>query len=507
MSLSDRMRIRPVLYPTVLLLVAVLDLVVSAGHGRESAVAGQVSIWAAGRPLIAATVVGLGITWALGLLMGDRDMAGLVAALLIVRLLTDTESIVMTLAFLVIFACGFWTALRVLSARRRHGARRSWRTVTRAGNAVAAILVVALGIEAIQYGQVQTIAHDLVAESPLRPVAATAALAADVPDVYLILLDGHPRQDMLQERFGIDTSGFTEALEARGFAVAAQSRSNYPSTELTLASMFGGFSAARDDRATDLRRLIDEGPIVDAFRTAGYRITAFATGFESMAMRGADRFIDSGQLNEVEWNLLFRSVAGHAISLVAPQVEPDQHYDRIVSTFDTLEVEVATAPDRPRLVFAHIASPHSPQVFGPDGERLDVGPMDMPFYDQYEYELLGHDEFGRRLAGQVAYIDHRVVRVVDRIVAADPAAVIVVFSDHGLRLTPPTDTSDTDVRTANLLAVRSPGRTGMIHDRSTLVNVLPRILRAYTGSGPADVPETIYDRRADGTFFEFERPD
>ncbi len=477
MSLSDRMRIRPVLYPTVLLLVAVLDLVVSAGHGRESAVAGQVSIWAAGRPLIAATVVGLGITWALGLLMGDRDMAGLVAALLIVRLLTDTESIVMTLAFLVIFACGFWTALRVLSARRRHGARRSWRTVTRAGNAVAAILVVALGIEAIQYGQVQTIAHDLVAESPLRPVAATAALAADVPDVYLILLDGHPRQDMLQERFGIDTSGFTEALEARGFAVAAQSRSNYPSTELTLASMFGGFSAARDDRATDLRRLIDEGPIVDAFRTAGYRITAFATGFESMAMRGADRFIDSGQLNEVEWNLLFRSVAGHAISLVAPQVEPDQHYDRIVSTFDTLEVEVATAPDRPRLVFAHIASPHSPQVFG------------------------------RRLAGQVAYIDHRVVRVVDRIVAADPAAVIVVFSDHGLRLTPPTDTSDTDVRTANLLAVRSPGRTGMIHDRSTLVNVLPRILRAYTGSGPADVPETIYDRRADGTFFEFERPD
>jgi hypothetical protein len=73
--------------------------------------------------------------------------------------------------------------------------------------------------------------------------------------------------------------------------------------------------------------------------------------------------------------------------------------------------------------------------------------------------------------------------------------VIVAFSDHGSGVREdPGDLRavDPDLRTANLLAVRSPGRAGIIGDRSTLANVLPRLLRAYAGIGPPDMPETIY---------------
>jgi hypothetical protein len=66
---------------------------------------------------------------------------------------------------------------------------------------------------------------------------------------------------------------------------------------------------------------------------------------------------------------------------------------------------------------------------------------------------------------------------------------------------------DLDLRTANLLAVRSPGRTGIIDDRSTLANLLPRLLRAYTGTGPPDVPETTFAWTGNPATSFFQRPD
>ena len=116
-----------------------------------------------------------------------------------------------------------------------------------------------------------------------------------------------------------------------------------------------------------------------------------------------------------------------------------------------------------------------------------------------------------RLQGELQFLDERTLHAVDAIVQSDPGAVVVVFSDHGSGApsrvpgaTPPY----ADLRTANLLAVRSPGKSGIIDDRSTLANVLPRLLRAYTGTGPADVPETIYVSTGDpASSFFFQRPD
>ena len=116
-----------------------------------------------------------------------------------------------------------------------------------------------------------------------------------------------------------------------------------------------------------------------------------------------------------------------------------------------------------------------------------------------------------RLQGELQFLDERTLLAVDTIVKADPCAVVVVFSDHGSGA--PSRVQGAvepypDLRTANLLAVRSPGKSGIIDDRSTLANLMPRLLRAYTGTGPADVPETIYAWTGDSaTSFFFQRPD
>ena len=52
--------------------------------------------------------------------------------------------------------------------------------------------------------------------------------AAGSPDMYVILLDGYPRADVLDYAFDIDNSAFLDALAERGFTVAAELAQRLP---------------------------------------------------------------------------------------------------------------------------------------------------------------------------------------------------------------------------------------------------------------------------------------
>jgi hypothetical protein len=56
------------------------------------------------------------------------------------------------------------------------------------------------------------------------------------PDVFYIIVDGHGSVASLKRAMGFDDGPFVKALEARGFYVATDSRSNYCQTELSLAA-------------------------------------------------------------------------------------------------------------------------------------------------------------------------------------------------------------------------------------------------------------------------------
>jgi hypothetical protein len=57
------------------------------------------------------------------------------------------------------------------------------------------------------------------------------------PDVYLIIMDGYERDDILLEMHNYDNTPFIRALEERGFYVARGSLSNYRHTDMSLASV------------------------------------------------------------------------------------------------------------------------------------------------------------------------------------------------------------------------------------------------------------------------------
>ena len=113
------------------------------------------------------------------------------------------------------------------------------------------------------------------------------------------------------------------------------------------------------------------------------------------------------------------------MSAVSPQVAdvllPELNYpkkdhrDRVLFALDVLE-ELSSTPG-PKFVFAHIVSPHEPMVFGPNGETLER----VPSYDK------GYPD-------QIAYLNKRIVPIVDAILQNSPIPpIIIIQGDHGAR--------------------------------------------------------------------------
>lgn len=230
MTLTRRARMRPVLYPAAFSVAFVLNFVVGTG----------VSPYAATRPLAAALVIGLGVPWAAGLAVGDRNVAGLTGAVIVLLLLAPPSPAISILAVIALGPIAFTRRAAGWSAGSSSAGERMWPLLTKALTAGAVILLVAVGVKAVQLDRVDTVIHDIVAEFPLRQrvAPATAASETDLPNIYLVLLDGYPRADKLASVFGIDGSEFISGLDDRGFVVASHSRSNHSSTRLTLAQMF-----------------------------------------------------------------------------------------------------------------------------------------------------------------------------------------------------------------------------------------------------------------------------
>jgi hypothetical protein len=506
-SIWARARMRPVLYPAAILVAFVLNLLVATG----------VSPYAAGRPLIAAVAIGLLAPWLAGLATASRDRAGVLGVILVLVALSAGRP---GLVILSLTALALVSLQPLLERRARPPApfaRSLWSLATRVLTIGSVILLVAVGMKAVQVGRVEVFAQDIVAESPLRPHPVAAGPATPkAPNMVFLLLDGYPRADKLLSEFGIDNSAFISDLLARDFVVADHSRSNQIATELTLAQMFNYWAAPEiahrlDDPARLWRMDINDGTFFGDLHRLGYETVAISPGFEHVALRRADTFVDTGQLNE------FESVTAEVAGLSAladallPNLGADQDRARILDAFEVAEDQAQSLGTSRKFVFVHIVAPHSPPLFDAAGQPLDVPGFALAYRDVLEISQYGFNGYVRRLQGELQFVNERTLQVVDAVVKADPGAVVVVFSDHGSGAPsrePGAVDPYADLRTANLLAVRSPGHVGIIDDRSTLANLLPRLLRAYTGSGPADVPETIFAWTGNpATSFYFQRPD
>ena len=248
------------------------------------------------------------------------------------------------------------------------------------------------------------------------------------PDIYLILLDGYTRSDILKEHYNFDNSAFIQELENMGFYVAKCAQSNYPSTKLSVTSVFY-------TKYHDLPFLspLSSSLVIETVRSLGYKVMTFENrsnghfdiredvrlSRNQMAFGKIDL---TGGLSEFEMMLLETSFLRLAYDM--PQLFPGlniqllheaeyyEHYYQVKFILDELQHMPQT--DGPKLVFAHILVPHPPFIFTPDGE-----------FRWADDRITGYNS-------NVQFIDTQIVSVVDTLIKQSKIPpVIIIIGDHG----------------------------------------------------------------------------
>ena len=333
------------------------------------------------------------------------------------------------------------------------------------------------------------------------PVVDVAPGDGTPPDIVVILLDGYPRADVLERRLGIDNAEFLESLRDRGFDVADRSHSNYVFTALTLASLF---QMRYMDEDEDIRPLIGtdhayhdvlrdaatSGVAFRALRSAGYQIVTAPPGWLHVSLAAAsDRLLDNGEMTDLERSLLEQTWLLDVLTLVKADVLTSQLRDRLVHAFDQLDTLATQDRNGPAFLFLHVPGPHPPLVVDAEGKTLPLAARALGAASPEALHMT-RAEYSATWAGELAYLEKRVLRTVDALQARETPPVIVVMADHGYIQEVQAD--DVQSRFANLFAAFTPGAPGLMVDAPTPVNLMPRLLNAYLGTDFPSSPDRYF---------------
>lgn len=503
MKLSSDVAPRWVLHPTFIAASFVLSI----------AFANDVEPAGFGRTLVLAVVLAVALTAVAWALADERLLGGLIATSLIVAAISlrplDSLWETVRAALGVNAARGviggvLFVALSIpafLIVRATQGKAPVRGPMTWALNRMSAVLLAVV----VAFHVIPGLPR-FVAEATQRPEALAVHPAAALPDIYMILMDGYPRADVLERRFGIDNAPFIEELRSRGFEVADDSRSNYVFTQVTLASMFqmrhldevdglADLIGIPGSHVTELRDAITRSPVWETLRDAGYRTVVNLSGYEHVSLRsvGAE-VLDHGEMTDFERVVLGRTWLLDVLKRYVPNVYTQPWRDRILHSFGDLEeLAATTSPATPTFAWVHIPAPHLPLVLKADGttRKLDARRFDPATVAGFG---LSEAELRQAYSDELAYLNERLLRVVAKIEESAartperPEPVVVIFSDHGYYY----DTKDTQARFANFLATSTPGASGLFEPTPTPVNFFRTLFNEYLGTDIAPAKDRYF---------------
>jgi hypothetical protein len=343
------------------------------------------------------------------------------------------------------------------------------------------------------------------ATTDTRDVAA-AQIPRSVPrtpvDVYYIILDTYAGVRSLQRDFGFDNSPFLSRMAAFGFRDVSSERSNYLLTVQSLAGIFRLDYAETEDPKTwrDPRirypAIFDRASppmLIAEWRALGYE-TWFAGGVLSGCPARHMRCLGKSNTGPIAYTtqtfMAPTPLGKYFIHLL------DARRDAIAPIEESIDTLMSRK--RPTFVFAHNLQPHSP--FTVDRE---CRPRD----DDGDWGPEAIAAARAAYIGVVECVNLRVTRLMEKILARDPSALIVVQSDHGsgFRLSWNVSMSDWTEdaireRASYLNLVRAPESCQRWLDRPLgQVNTARFVLACVEGRAPVYLPErTHLSTYADG---------
>ena len=316
------------------------------------------------------------------------------------------------------------------------------------------------------------------------------------PDVYFIILDAYARQDVLKNIYGFDNSKFLDNLESKGFYIADKAIANYGQTGLSVGSslnlryldylveQIGENNLSREP----LKQIVDKNETALYLRKKGYQVIAFASAVRETQMRSADVFLSPGTpLNEFH--------EGLKNTTPLPDIK---NFDKMGDAFSRHRMHTMFILDKlgklaleykgPKFIFAHLAQPHPPFVFGPNGEPVQLESR----FDDHDGNWLIRpgrltvEQYHKHYLDQLIFVNKKVEFVIDEILKnSSRPPIVIIFGDHGPRSRLNWQSSKkTDVRESFsiLSAYHLPGNgKELLYPEISPVNSLRVIFSHYFG--------------------------
>ena len=331
-----------------------------------------------------------------------------------------------------------------------------------------------------------------------------------LPDVYYIILDGYPRNDVLKKHLNFDNSEFINFLKQREFYVAENSYSNYSlsSTSIPATMNMNYINFLTDELGEDSRSydpllgkdfgLYADNQVIKNFKSMGYKVAKI--GSVPMYIHEiplADLSLCYKSIHLMD-NRLFDTVARTSmIGYFIERWSEDLQRQIILCAFEELP-KISSYYEEPVFVWSHIISPHFPSIFGANGEPVTPGESLLVMNNPHVFE--GTDSswnIKQQFLQQLQFANKKSMELVDKILENEKQSIIIIQSDHGsafdVDLDDPTD-DDVHQRLSNINAIYFPDekpREILMNDL-TNVNTFRIVFNSYFGSDYDILEDRIY---------------
>jgi len=299
-------------------------------------------------------------------------------------------------------------------------------------------------------------------------------------NIYYIMFDGYASSEILKEIHGYDNSKVVNFLKSEGFVIPEKSYTNYPQTVLFLSAVLNMeyLNDLTDKVGTDskdvspLFNMIYENKVLKEFRGKEYGIYYLDTGFLPYPtdMKSDMNLCTSNNYFNSQFQILILRMS--IFNPIYQKFFEDDYREKILCTFEEIP-KIHKYSDEPVFVFAHIMVPHSPYIFGPNGENVNS--------KSFEMVSSGKDKEG--YLNQVKFAEKTMIEIVEKIRSSDEHAIISIVSDSGSDSTLDWDNPNEEMikeRFGNFSAYYFPdGGDKIIYDGISPVNVFRKILNFY----------------------------
>ena len=318
-----------------------------------------------------------------------------------------------------------------------------------------------------------------------------------LPNVYYIILDGYPRNDVLKEHMNFDNNEFTNILKQRGFHVAENSYANYSFSSQSisstmnmdyvnfLADQFGEDSREYNPLLGKDVGLYADNQVIKNFKLMGYKVVKIgsaATYIHKMPLADLSPCYKTIHLMD---NRLFDAVGRTSmIGYFIERWSEEQQRQIVLCGFEELP-KINDYFEERIFVWSHLTLPHFPLIFGPNGEPITPGTslltMNHPEYTDDSWDVK------QQFVQQIQFTNKKSIEFIDKILENEKRSIIIIQSDHGsafgINLQDPTD-DEVFQRLSNFNAIYFPDekhREMLTYDR-TNVNTFRIVFNTYFGS-------------------------